>query len=76
MTLTRAPTPVNGCNITITFYTEDVEVYCHEKIFTHPSSYENGRTTFKGVLYFGLMLTLTDRRLLNTTHGSVIQKHR
>ncbi|MGI6039963.1 MAG: phosphoribosylamine--glycine ligase [Clostridiales bacterium] len=40
------------------FYTEDVEAYCHEKIFlpTLQAMKMEGRP-FKGVLYFGLMLT-------------------
>ena len=57
------------------FYTDEVDEFCKKYIYqkTVDAMAAEGRE-FKGVIFFGLMLTPKDRRCLNTMPDSVIRR--
>ncbi len=59
------------------FYTEEVDKFCKKYIYqpTVDAMAAEGRP-FKGVIFFGLMLTPTDRRCSSTMPASAIRRHR
>ena len=59
------------------FYTEEVDRFCREHIYqaTVDAMKQEGRE-FKGIIFFGLMLTETARRCWNTTPDLAIQRLR
>lgn len=59
------------------FYTKEVDDFCQKYVYqpTVDAMKAEGRP-FKGVIFFGLMLTPKDQESLSTMHVSVTLKHR
>lgn len=59
------------------FYTEEVDEFCRKYVYqpTVDAMAAEGRP-FKGIIFFGLMLTADGRRYWNIMHASEIRKHR